>query len=284
MHFYLDCYPCILKHAVAFIRLATDNQKTQEKTMRRILQAAAAFDFQNSPPCLTRLIQHIIQEECACVDPYKEIKQKFNQGMLDLYPYIEKSVQESAHPFDLAIRYAASANILDCGIFDDITVEEAQKTLESSVNMPLRFNTAQELAEDIQKAKKILYIGDNAGEIVADKLLLTRMPREKVTFVVKGLPISNDAIREDAEAAGITDLVRVIDNGCDLPGTILPLCSPAFQQEFSEADLIIAKGQGNFETMNELTGKRIYFIFKSKCQVVTHFLGCEQGDIILKKA
>lgn len=283
MHFYLDCLPCILKYAVAAVRLSTNNLELQEKTMRRILQETVKFDFQKSAPCMTRSIQRIIREECACIDPYKEIKQQFNQGMLHLYPYLEKSVQESADPFEQAIRYAASANILDCGILSDINVEQAQQTLEQSVNMPLRFNTAQEFAEDIQKAEKILYLADNAGEIVADKLLLSRMPHEKVTFVVRGLPISNDAVREDAEAAGITDLVRVIDNGSDLPGTYLPLCSPAFEQEFTEADLIIAKGQGNFETMNNLTGKKIYFIFKAKCHVVADYLGCLISDIVLKR-
>ena len=285
MHFYLDCIPCLLKGAIATVKLATEDHELQEKTMRRVLEKMARFEVQNSPPYFTALLQEIIEKECACFDPYKEVKQRFNRGMLELYPYLEKVVNESANPFEQAIRYAASANIIDFGIFSDITIEQAQKTLEKCVNMPLCGNTAAELKQDIEHAQKILYLADNSGEIVLDKLLLTRMPREKVTYVVKGHPAINDALMEDAQEVGIKDLVRVIDNGTTLPlpGTVLEHCSPAFRQEFTAADLIIAKGQGNFETLDELPDKKMYFIFKAKCNVVTSYLGCSPGDIILKK-
>lgn len=284
MRFYLDCIPCIMRYAVSTVRLATDNPEKQGNTIRQVLQELAKIDYENYAPAVMRTIEKIIKQECHCADPYKDMKKQFNQGMLELYPYLEKAVQESPNPFEQAIRYAASANIIDFGIINNLTLELAKKTLAENARMPLRFNTAEELAEDVQKAQKILYLADNSGEIVVDKLLLSRLPREKITFAVKGSPICNDATMEDAEMAGITKLVRVIDTGYALPGTILEFCSPEFQQEFAEADLVIAKGQGNFETLSELKNKKIYFIFKAKCNVVTSYLNCDLNDIILKKS
>ncbi len=283
MYTTLNCIPCLIKHAISSVKMVTENAALQEKVVRLVLQELLQLDFQHSAPYMNRLTHRIIKQHCACPDPYKEIKQKFNQGILNLYNHLEKSVKESAYPFEQALRYAASANIIDFGLSDSPTMEQAQKTLESCLSTPIRFNTAHDLAEDIQKAQKILYLGDNCGEIVVDKLLLSRMPCEKVTFVVKGQPIINDALMEDAISAGIPDLVKVIDNGSDVPGTILELCSERFQREFAEADLIIAKGQGNYETLADLKGKKIYFIFKAKCDVITEHLGCSLGDIILKK-
>lgn len=283
MHFYFECIPCLTRQAVDTVKMVTPDYALQEKIIRLVLREMEQLDFSNNPPYMSRLIHKIIKEKTGHPDPYKEIKKHFNQAALDLYDYLEKSVQNSPDPFAQAIRFAASANIIDFGLSSNITIEKVKETLQDSLNRPIQGNTAQELAEAIAQAKKILYLGDNCGEIVMDKLLLTRMPREKVTFVVKGQPIINDAIMEDAEFAGITNLVRVIDNGSDVPGTILNLCSDNFLREFAEADLIIAKGQGNYECLNEIKDKKIFFIFKVKCPVVAELLNCSVDDIVLKK-
>jgi uncharacterized protein with ATP-grasp and redox domains len=132
-------------------------------------------------------------------------------------------------------------------------------------------------------AKDILYIADNAGEIVFDRLLIKQIGPEKITFVVKGGPIINDATIEDAQAAGLTDLMKVIDTGDDAPGTILEFCSEDFQHCFEAADLVIAKGQGNYETLSNID-KNIFFLVKAKCPVIARDLGCEVGETILQKS
>jgi uncharacterized protein with ATP-grasp and redox domains len=283
MHFYLDCVPCLTKQAVESIRMLTQDSALQEKILRLILQEMYQLDYQESAPYMSGLIHKIIKEQTNCADPYQSIKKDFNQAALELYDYLEQSVQNSPYPFERAIRFAASANIIDFGLSSTITIEQVKETLQDSLSRKLQFNTPQELEQEIQKARKILYLGDNCGEIVIDKLLLTRMPREKVTFVVKGQPVLNDAIMADAAFAGITDLVRVIDNGSDIPGTILKYCSASFLEEFAEADLIIAKGQGNYECLSNLKDKNIFFLFKVKCPVVAEDTGSSVGDIILKK-
>ena len=135
----------------------------------------------------------------------------------------------------------------------------------------------------ISQANNILYLTDNAGEIVLDQLLIEQMPTERVTVAVRGLPVINDATMKDAEETGLTDLVTVIDNGSDAPGTLLEDCSPAFQQCFTDADLIIAKGQGNFESLNEVR-KDIFFLLKAKCPLVSEHLGYPVGSLVLKRS
>ena len=282
MNFNLDCIPCLTRQAIATLRMLNTEEALQEKTMRLILQEMEQLDFKNAPPYMSCLLHRIIKEQTGNPDPYKEIKKEFNQLALNLYDYLEKIVEDSPYPFEQAIRFAASANIIDFGILSEITIEQVKKALQDSINSPIKGNTAYELEAAINKAQKILYLGDNTGEIVMDKLLLTRMPREKVTYVVKGKPIINDALIEDVESVGITNLVRVIDNGVDIPGTVIELCSDNFKQEFAEADLIIAKGQGNYECLNEYKGKKMFFIFRVKCTTVASIVNCSKDDIVLK--
>ncbi len=132
------------------------------------------------------------------------------------------------------------------------------------------------------QARDILYLGDNAGEVVFDRVLIERLPYDEVTFVVKGSPVINDATMADAEAAGLTDLVEVITNGSDGPGTILKTCSPQFRERFGQADLIIAKGQGNYESLSEVD-KSIFFVLKAKCPVIARDLDCTIGEMILRR-
>jgi uncharacterized protein with ATP-grasp and redox domains len=138
----------------------------------------------------------------------------------------------------------------------------------------------EQLRSDAECAQNILYLVDNAGEIAFDRLLIEQLPTEKITVVVKGKPVINDATMEDAEFVGLTDIVEVIDNGSDAPGTILETCSQNFRDRFEEADLVIAKGQGNYETLSDLD-KNIFFILKAKCPVIARDIGCEIGDMIL---
>ena len=129
-------------------------------------------------------------------------------------------------------------------------------------------------------AGRILYLCDNAGEILFDKLLIEQLPYGKVTVSVRGFPVINDATMIDAEAAGLTALVEVIDNGSDAPGTLLEDCRRDFQERFKQADLVIAKGQGNYESLSEVR-KEIFFLLNVKCQVIARKLGYHIGDLVL---
>ncbi|MBN1361800.1 MAG: DUF89 family protein, partial [Sedimentisphaerales bacterium] len=152
-----------------------------------------------------------------------------------------------------------------------------------SLTDPLDTDALLDLKGAVAAAETILYLGDNAGEIVFDRLLIEQMPLEKVTFVVRGSPILNDALLADAQAVGLTDLIDVIDNGADAPGTILEGCSKAFRRRFEKADLVISKGQGNYETLSDVD-KDIFFLLRPKCAVLARHLNCELGRLILFRA
>jgi uncharacterized protein with ATP-grasp and redox domains len=136
-----------------------------------------------------------------------------------------------------------SGNVIDCGVHSSLTESQVQDAVRHALSASLD-GDAKSFACALRGADDILYLADNAAEIVFDRLLIEQLSREKVTLVVRGAPVSNDATMSDAEDTGLTDLLEVIDNGSDAPGTILDDCSHTFRQRFDSADLIIAKGRG----------------------------------------
>jgi len=225
-------------------------------------------------------IHRLIREISGSQDPYKKLKDSFNSLALDIYPDLSDRVKKASDPFEAAVRFAIAGNIIDSGAVHNLNKSYIIETIEQAMSQKLSGNI-EKLRIAINSANKILYLGDNTGEIVFDKLLIEQLPVEKVTFVVRGYPVINDATLIDAKIAGLTDIVEVIDNGSDAPGTILEDCSKEFLRHFSDADLIIAKGQGNYETLSS-TDKNILFILKAKCPVIARNIGCEIGSLVIK--
>ena len=175
---------------------------------------------------------------------------------------------------------AIAGNVIDFALGAELGEGEVLRTVEDAWQRPLAVDHLELLRAAVDRASSILYLGDNAGEIVFDRLLIEQMPREKVTFVVRGAPILNDVLVEDAEMVGLTGMVEVIDNGSDAPGTILDQCSDDFRRRFEEADLVVAKGQGNFESLSE-PGREVFFLLRPKCAVLARHLGCELGRLVV---
>jgi hypothetical protein len=283
MRTFLECVPCFVTEALNASRRVSDDQAVHARVLKAVLEKASQFSFLQPPPYMGYEIHRIIREETGNPDPYKEIKNHSNKLALDLHADLRKKVLHADDPFEMALRLCIAGNILDFGV-GNLTQEEAARTLgdtiEDALQRPIAMNHAAVLREAIEEANDILYLGDNAGEIVFDRLFLEQIPREKVTFVVKGGPIINDATREDAEAVGLPDIVSVIDNGSNAPGTILELCSPAFRERFKTSELVIAKGQANYETLSE-TDKNAFFMLKVKCSVIARDIGCQLGDMVV---
>ncbi|KUG02834.1 hypothetical protein ASZ90_019767 [hydrocarbon metagenome] len=255
MKTYYDCIPCLLRQTVGAMRMSGADDGIQEKLIRFVLRETADMDLNETPPYMAALIHRQIREVLDDPDPYAEVKQQFNTLALDLYEKLQQQIKSAADPFETAVRISIAGNIIDFGVRADIGPQDVDETILECLHSPIAFNTASELSHSIQQADNILFLGDNAGEIVFDRLLIEQMPGEKVCYVVKAMPVINDATMEDAVSTGMTERVRVIDNGSDAPGTILKLCSPQFIQEFYKADLVIAKGQANYETLSEVDNK-----------------------------
>jgi len=283
MKIFLDCIPCFVRQALDSARLATDDARIHEEVVRETLRLAADLDMSQSPPAIGQQTHRLIRKLVGNNDPYHQMKKRFNNLALKLYPGLEERVGKSEDPFATAVRLAIAGNIIDFGVKTSLAESEVEKTIEQSLNGHLDNNKIQKLKDAVTKAEKILYLADNAGEIVFDRLLIEQLPTEKVAAAVKAVPVINDATMEDAQLAGLTKIVEVIDNGSDAPGTILESCSQSFRDRFDKADLIIAKGQGNYETLSDID-KNIFFILKAKCPVIAGHLGCEVGEMILRKS
>ncbi len=283
MQIYLDCIACFVRQALDAARLATDDEKIHEQVVREVLILAADLDMSQSPPVIGQQIHRLIRELIGDDDPYRELKQRYNRLALRICDELKESVRTSENPLETTVRLAIAGNIIDLGVKTSIAESEIEKIINDSLTADFNSRQVEEFRNAGNEAKKILYLADNAGEIVFDRLLIEQLPAEKITLVVKGKPVINDATMEDAEFAGLTKMVEVIDNGSDAPGTILELCSKEFRQRFDEADLIIAKGQGNYETLSDMD-KNIFFILKAKCPVIAKDLGCEIGEMILRRS
>jgi len=276
-----DCLPCFVQQTIRVSRLFPCSDNQREKIVRQVLGFLAEIDFQQSPPAMSRLVYQTIRDITGIADPYHTLKQECNQFAMQLYPDIKKRIDASSDPFQTALRLAIAGNIIDFGLASEITKESIQHGLDEALHAHLDLSAVESLRKQVQSAETILYLGDNAGEIVFDRAFIELLPLSKVTYVVRGYPIINDVLLQDAEDVGLTNLVKVIDNGHDAPGAILEQCSESFQQRFRDADLIIAKGQGNFETLSEYD-RDICFLFKVKCPVVSKYLGIELGRIVIR--
>ena len=283
MKIFLDCIPCFVRQALDSARLATDDEQIHEKVVREVLRLSADLDMSQSPPEIGQKIHRLIRSLVGSDDPYYRVKKQFNSLALKLYPDLRKQIISSNDQFETAVRLAIAGNIIDFGVKSSLSESEVKKTINDSLSGYLDPEQVQNFKNAVIEAEKILYLADNAGEIVFDHLLIEQLPIEKITVVVKGSPVINDATIDDANVVGLGRIVEVIDNGSDGPGTILETCSQSFRDRFEDADLIIAKGQGNYETLSDLD-KNIFFILKAKCPVIARDLGCEVGEMILRKS
>ncbi len=282
MKTYRDCIPCMSRQALASARMAVDDEAVREQVMQQVARAFSDMDMRQSPPVMGQLIHRIIRETTGNRDPYREVKERFNRLALVLYPVLKARVNGAARPMEAAVRLAIAGNIIDSGANSELDEDHVQAAVESAFAEPLAGN-AEEFAEAVSTAENILYLADNAGEIVFDRLLIEMLPLERITVAVRGAPVLNDATIEDAEKAGLLDLVEVIENGSDAPGTILDDCSDEFRKRFREADLVVAKGQGNYETLNNVD-KKIFFLLKVKCRVIARDIGRDVGAMVLRRA
>lgn len=279
MRTYYECIPCFVKQTMSVMEMIDLDDRGREKVLRTVLHQLSNIDFNLSPPAMAREIHKLIRTTSGNSDPYRAEKQRDQQLALRLLPELERKVAQAENTLRAAVLLAIAGNSIDHGVYHGMSVEQILSSIEQALDAPL-LGDLDKFSHAIKQAESILYLGDNAGEIALDKILIKQLPLAKTTFVVRGAPILNDALRDDAEQAGISDLVTVIDNGDDSPGTIMQHCSPEFVALFNQADMIIAKGQGNYETLSE-SSANIFFLLKAKCPVVAADIGCEVGSALL---
>lgn len=267
MHTSLDCIPCILRQALQAARLASTDPVVHEQIMREVLHWAIDMDMNQSPPQMAQRIHRRLRQITGENDPYFAPKARLNDISVRLLPALRAEVLSSKAPLLAAARMAIAGNIIDMGLNGIISEADVHRAMRHALSEPF-CGEQEQFYQAIATAQSILYLADNAGEIAFDRLLIEQISPERVTLVVRGAPVINDATRDDARAVGLDKIVEVIDNGSDAPGTLLDDCSQEFRRRFAAADLIIAKGQGNFESLNDQPGN-LFFLFKVKCALVS---------------
>lgn len=279
MKAYLDCYPCFFSQTLKTARMITQDDRKIRQILAEVSLRLPKISFEATPPEIGKHVYNIISEMTGVDDPYKEIKENCTQHALSLYPELKRWIASSEDRVMAAIRLSIAGNVIDFGANADFDLKKDIKTIlsqEFAINHYLHFR------ENLNKARRILYVADNAGETVFDRLLIEEL-KKPVVYVVREGPIINDATREDAIRAGIDKVAEIISSGCDAPGTILRFCSEEFLDVYRSADLIISKGQGNYEGLSE-DNKPIFFLLKAKCFVIARDIGVEQGSIVLMKS
>ena len=275
----LDCLPCLLRQAIGVVKKTTGDPGRQASLLKSILQQSGSLDLSLPPPEIARRMHQLIQQQTGMTDLYREEKRRQNAMALSLFPEMQRRVQASEAPFELALRLAIAGNVIDCGVTDEISEQDVVAALEKALREPIQGDLPA-FRKAVQSARQILYLADNAGEIVFDRLLMEQIGFGKITLAVRGREILNDVTRADAEAVGLDRLVTLIDNGSGVPGTLLADCSADFREHFAAAELIISKGQGNFETLCG-TSAKVFFLFKVKCEVIAQRAGMPIGTHVL---
>jgi len=278
MRIYLDCYPCYLNQALRASRLVGADEEQQKRVLERVLDELKDLNLGRTPPEIGARVHEIVRDELDVEDPYREVKEHSTKEALSLLPRLEGVLDDSDDELDTAIRLSIAGNIIDFAPNHEYVLWE---TVERVLDQPFAIDDRDPFHQALSEAERVLYLADNAGETVFDRVLIERLDRP-VTYAVKGAPILNDATREDAEAAGIDEVAEIVSNGSRGPGTILSECSPSFRERFERAEIVIAKGQANYETLSD-AGPSVFFLLQIKCAVIGEDIGAPQGSIVLKQ-
>ncbi len=270
----LDCQPCFLKQALNTARLSTADKEIHKKIMREAIRFVSTLDFSATPPENSIALYEMIARISGCPDPYAAIKRESNNFALQLKNKFTGKIDQSlVDPLLGAFTLSIAGNIIDYGSQHNFDIHE---TIDQALSRPLAINDYDALQEDLKKAETIVYLADNCGELVFDGIVIERL-QQKVVLAVKEKAIINDALAKDAAECGLDGLCQIISNGTNCPGTPLSLCSEEFLELFNKADLIISKGQGNFETLSEIKAP-IYFLLTIKCPVVRDHVNILSGQ------
>lgn len=276
-----ECLPCMVQQAVRTAQMTGAGDP--EALYRRIFEHMSRMDLSRTNPELIGENFRIIKEHLGSEDPYRETKLLYDRRFMAWLEGNEARIPT----VKAAVMYAAAANIIDFNpIHQDVEGQIERQLAEVNESRFARLDTDRLMA-DLAGAKTLLYLGDNCGEICFDKLLIRRIreafPALKVYYGVRGEPVVNDATLEDARLVGMEEAAQVIDNGDSSLGTVLSRVSPAFRSVWDSADVVIAKGQGNYESLCE-ESKTMYFLMTVKCAVIARMTGLRQGSLVCMRS
>lgn len=283
MRIYEECLDCAMHTFKVQINNSRLNEEQQSSAINLYAEDLKNMNMAKTPPHLGQDLHKKIRNITDNPDPYLDLKRFYNEYLLDKYEELKILVNREEDPLKAALKLTLLGNIIDFSLPVKIEIEEL---FDKLAHKDLAIERSAELFEEIQKADTILYLADNCGEIVLDKLFIEKLklqnPDKKIFFVVRSAPVINDATFEDAIYISVDDYTQVLENGSDAPGTILEECTQELNDLYNSADLIISKGQGNYESLDE-SDKNIFFLLMAKCNVVARSFDVEKGSLIVAR-
>ncbi len=279
MRTYFDCYPCFVRQAIGAARYTGADEERQFAILKGVLGLLQNLERDTNPAEIGYRVHRYVREQGAFEDPYGKVKAESTRQALHLYPQLKDLVAGSDDPLDMAVRLSIAGNIIDFAVSDRMA--NLDRAIANAINLPFVIDDLQKLRERLQKAGEVLFLADNAGETVFDRVLIEAID-VPVTYVVKGGPILNDATLDDAREAGLDTCATLVSNGSEAPGTILELCSPEFRRLFDLAPLVIAKGQGNYETLSD-AGEKVFCLLQVKCPIIGADIGAPVGSLVVRQ-
>jgi len=276
-------YRCFFCFARAYERMLDNEILSPEEKKQLASEMFGLFSNVKNDlviPALSRELHLLLKKISSNPDPYKDVKKQSNDLVLAMYPELKKLVFNSVNQFDSALRLAIAGNIIDYGVSNNF---DLQGTIDKVLNSEFAIDNSAELNQALLHANTVLFLGDNCGEMVFDKLFIETIMHPNLIYAVRGEPVINDSTLADAKYVGMDLVADVISNGYDAPSTILEQCSSEFLEVFNRADVIISKGQGNLEGLLGKTAKEVYFLLMVKCDVIADVLKVKKGDFVVKK-
>ena len=261
--------------------MVSGDEGVQRRVLNMVMEKMSTFPLTSTPPEMARVIHQTIREVTGSDDPYRLVKERSNKKALELYPMMKELVATSGDPLLASCRLATAGNSIDFGV-PSSSFRDYNSLIEGALSSPFRVDHYGEFVGCLSRASSLLYLADNAGEIVFDRVFIEEIGTFRdidLIFVVRGSPIINDATYEDARYVGMEKVAKIISNGSDYPGTVLRDCSKQVQELFQSADIVIAKGQGNYESIDG-DRRNLFYLFKVKCPVVASQLKVDVNDMV----
>jgi uncharacterized protein with ATP-grasp and redox domains len=282
MQSYTECIPCFVRQAHDELQVQGSNDRQTLRVLRRVMKEAGHFALDHTPPVMAQIIHRIIREETGNADPYAQIKADSTRIALKLAEEAEVVILASVDPFRMAVRFSIAGNIMDFALAANWKGLDLTYFVERTRLKGIDDAMVDRLRLAAERAETILVLGDNCGETVFDRLLIEQFPPAQIFYAVKGSPVINDVTLSDACEAGLDRVAELVENGSDAPGTILEDCSESFCELFERMDLVIAKGQANYETLSGVD-RHIFFLTQVKCPVIGRDLGEPVGAWVVRE-
>lgn len=277
-----ECLPCLVNQAIRTAEIT--GAENRDELFRKVFTYLGTVDFNKSNPEIIGMTFDLLKKHIGNPDPYKNVRNYYNRLFETMTPDFERKINESSDPFEMAVKYAVIGNIIDFNPVHNMDIDDITGFIDKAIDKEFTIDHVSKLKDDICRSKRLLYLGDNCGEICLDKLLISKInklnPDIEIWFGVRGLPVVNDSIEEDAYAVGMDQYAHIISNGDGSLGTVLSKSTEEFNQVFRSADIIITKGQANYESLSEEKDCNIFFLLMTKCKVIANDIGVAEKSLI----